>query len=316
MSMYDPTGMPGSDVDWGIDFPDKSAVVKFSEFRRGDEGDIIVANKPDGKYYQRDGQWYARGDTADEGSSAVAEVDVKYSDYVYARMEVVSPVEVAGGELPLRVKLKGIYCYQRDGEWFFTLPGSGLDRRPDGERFRPTGLFQQAKEMGFQIPRLDPESPLCEKDESGTPLYIAGEVASLADKMYDPLEPVHVLEHVIEAKLKQAAEAGHLFAVQTSNIGWIVWNSLAALTAEDAAVISQQVSQGEDEANVYRQQIRKMAKVAPNPEEFALEIYNVAVGVQVDVVAKNLLASCNLETLEHIVTHFSGEAKEGGEVSL
>jgi hypothetical protein len=259
-------------------FPNAGAVCKFSGFTRNQDGQIVVKEKPSGA----------------PGSDEVA-------DYVYANCEIVSPVEHAGKELPLRIKLKGIRCYQNDvGAWKFHLSGLGLDTE-----FRPTGLFQNAKEMGFKITALDPQSQIgYEVNEAGVPVYIADEVERLIEVATYPLTPVQVLEVVIEAKLLQAAAAGHLFNVRTSEISWIVWDSLSALSAEDATAIQAQAqvqaAEGEAVAETIRQRIREEAAKAEDAQAFIERVRTYAADVQPDVDSSNLLASCTPSTLEHI----------------
>jgi hypothetical protein len=259
-------------------FPNAGAVCRFSGFTRNQDGQIVVKEKPSGA----------------PGSDEVA-------DYVYANCEIVSPVEHAGEDLPLRIKLKGIRCYQDDvGAWKFHLSGLALD-----SEFRPTGLFQNAKEMGFKTTALDPQSQIgYEVNEAGVPVYIADEVERLIEVATYPLTPVQVLDVVIEPKLKQAAEAGHLFNVRTSEISWIIWNSLQALSGEDAVTIQAQAqaqaAAGEAQAEAIRQRIREGQAEAEDAQAFAERVRAYAADVQPDVDGGHLLASCTPATLEHI----------------
>jgi hypothetical protein len=152
---------------------------------------------------------------------------------------------------------------------------------------------------------LDPQSQVgYQENEEGIPVYIEDEIAALVEHATDPLTPVQVLTYVVEPKLFQAAEDGHLFNVRTSEISWIKWDSLSALTeAEVAQVMDQTASaqaEGEAEADEIRQWIRQQAAEAEDPAAFVDRIATLAVDVQPDVDMEHLMDSCSLPTLRHI----------------
>jgi len=293
--MYDPSGGSYSTTE----FPDKAAVCRFVGFTRHADGSIVVDNKVDGAYVQEGEQWYRRGQTAEAGRTLVSEGDVEMSDYVYARCEIVSPLEMAGQELPLRIKLRGIYCWQ-DAEtkrWRFKFSGARIGSVP--KEFRETGLFQNAREMGFKVAACDKSSPLYEESEYG-PAYISEELHILQDLAASPLTPVQVLEFVIEPKLLQAAGYGHLFNVRTSPVSWVVWDSVQALSADDAARFLRQADSAEVEAEELRRCIRELAGQQENPTAFAQRVAGLAQAMQPGVDRSNVLATSELATLRHI----------------
>ena len=294
-----------------IDFYDRKAIVKFHAFQRDDSGGILVLEKKIFDYFQdASGQWFRRGE-GDAGPTPVTADDVEYQDMIYWSFEIVSPPEFAGKFLPFRGALKGIVVkLEADGLWHFNLPrrSLGLD-----DAMYMVGMYVVAKKCGLDLAALDGESEMFDPD------YVAEGVSALSQIVQAglPLKVTDVLEHLIERKLKEAAEAGLLLEVKTgekrpnSQSPWIGYGSISALTPAQAARFQAAAEAGQDQAEALRDQVRGMIPTEGiERQEFLKRVYDEASAIHPGLPSSGMLAELNATELQQLADKLAPRTPE------
>lgn len=309
---YDPTLGDSQSYD---DFPfaGKEAIVRFAGFRRSDDGRILVLERSTFDY-DKDavGQWLRKGKTAEEGPTPVSPEDVEYQDNIYWQFTIVSPVEFAGKTLPLRGALKGVVAkLEADGQWHFNLTrrAMGLD---DPQYM--TGLFVIAQKCGLDTAAMDEESQMYDPSYVSNSLEVLGAIVQSGM----PLEVTDVLEHLVEAKLREAADGGLLLRVKTSDkSNWIQYASVTPLTPEQASRFHATAQAGQDQASALRDQVRAMIPAEGDEhQEFLKRVYAEAGTIHPGLPQSGMLADLNAAELQQLVDKLAPRTPEGGEEEM
>lgn len=290
-----------------FEFKGQEAIVRFLEFRRDEGGEILVLEKPIFDYVEEAGQWYRRGATAEEGRTPVSAEEVEYQDNIYWQFAVVSPSEFAGKCLPLRGALKGIVV-KRDaatGRWHFNLLRRAMGL--DDAKFK-VGLMVVAEKCGLDLAALDTGSQMYDED------YVAEGIEALNQIVQAdmPLRKIDVLEHVIEAKLKDAAERGLLLKVKTNErSNWIQYGSITPLTAEQAVRFQAAEAGQQDEADALRDRVRGMIPTdAAERKDFLRKVYTEASAIHPGLPEQGMLQALNAAELQQLIARLTGPGEE------
>lgn len=286
-----------------VEFYGREAVVRFHSFRRDNSGTIMVLEKKIYDYFQdASGQWFRRGATTEEGPTPVSADEVEYGDRIYLQFEIVSPAEFVGKQLPLRVPLKGIVVKKApDGRWHFNLPRRSMGL--DDPRYK-VGLFVIAEKCGLDLAALDTESQMYDSDYVEEGLQALNQIVQSGMG----LREIDVLEHLIEAKLKEAAERGLLLKVKTGEkrqgqtSPWIQYASVTPLTLEQAARLQASAEAGQDEADTLRDKVRAMIPDGVERRDFLRKVYASASAIHPGLPQQGMLEVLNADELKQLVS--------------
>ena len=296
----------GSQQYEDFEFHGREAIVRFDEFGRDESGEIRVLEKPVYECFQdQGGQWFRRGE-GEQGPTPISADEVETQDNVYWQFEIVSPAEFAGKHLPLRGALKGIVVKKApDGKWHFNLPRRSMGL--DDAKFK-VGLYVIAEKCGLDLAALDTESQMYDPDYVSEGLEALNQIVQ-ADM---PLREVDVLEHIIEAKLKEAADRGLLLKVKTSDrSNWIQYGSVTPLTSEQAARFQEAEAGQQDEAETLRDHVRAMIPSdGADRQVFLKDVYNKAVAIHPGLPTSGMLDALNASELQQLVAQLQGASEE------
>jgi len=219
--------------------------------------------------------------------------------------------------LPFRGTLKGIVVkLEADGKWHFNLPRRSLGL--DDAKYK-VGTYVVAEKCGLDLAALDTESEMFDPDYVAEGIEALGRIVQSGS----PLQVTDVLEHLVEAKLKEAAEGGLLLEVRTgekrqnSRSPWIGYGTISPLTPTQAARFQAAAEAGHDEAEALRDQIRGMIPTeADAAREFLPKVYVEACVIHPGLPQSGMLAALNATELQQLVDKLAPTTPEAGEVTL
>lgn len=214
-----------------VDLSGRELFVKFAGFRRepDDPARLLVKTSLAYGYVERDGKVYKRG-TQTEPETLVVNAGDCYQDKFYWRFEVVTG-EFVGEEAPYSTRMKGIAFPGQTRIKFITGP-------------QKSGFIQTAEACGLNLSALDDGSQLFDPGYFH-PDWIAGLEA--------PLSFEQVLLKLVEPKLLQIAEDGHIVKVRTQpDSNWIKWDSFVPLSPDAA----RRLVEADDTAEELRRRIK------------------------------------------------------------
>jgi len=226
------------EVTWGagagyenLDLSGRELFVRFAGFRRETDNParLLVKTGLAWGYIERDGKVYKRGTETEPESLVINPADC-FQDKFYWRFEIVAG-EFVSEEVPHSTRMKGIAFPSGNRIKFITGP-------------QKSGFIQTAEACGLNLAALDDSSQLFD------PTYFDPDwIASLEM----PLSFEQVLLKLVEPKLLQLAEEGHVVKVRTQpESNWIQWDSFAPLSPEAA----KRVLSSDGAADKLRQRIK------------------------------------------------------------
>ena len=176
-----------------------------------------------------------------------------------------------------------------------------------------TWLFVIAQKCGLQIAAMDEDSQMHD------PGYVSDSLEALGAIVQSgmPLEVTDVLEHLVESKLKEAADGGLLLRVKTSDkSNWIQYASVTPLTPEQASRFHAAAEAGQDQAAALRDQVRAMIPAEDDARtEFLGKVYTAATAIHPGLPPSGMLEGMNADELQQLVSKLARTPEEG-EVTL
>jgi hypothetical protein len=217
-------------------------IGRFVGFTRKQDGGLSQREKLPYQYFVKDDVVFQRADTERQKPQrklAPAEVaEIVMETEVYFRLQIVTG-EHAGVICPCSCRIKGVYVWEDDEDgWQFWVK-TAID--PERKNDRLSGFIETSIALGLNARLLDVTSSFfAELNEDGEKAGHAY-VKEALENMEAPLTVRQIVEHLIEPKLLEAAEAGRLveFTVdpKAKRGNWIKRATIQALSAEDAAKV-------------------------------------------------------------------------------